>query len=148
MRWSAWPRPNEPRSTSCTWQRRKKKGLGNEIVLDRTRLIQVDLPEQLLAIEFERSEVVLAVRIVVAGERIERNHRCDRACDEFRTVRIDAGRHVELSERTIERARAERVVERGDAGGGVAHDLPPRFGLIERSGSGGRPNNASVGFTR
>src|SRR5262249_26091511 len=43
MRWSAWPPPNEPRSTSSGWLREKKKGLGNEVALDGRLLIQDDL---------------------------------------------------------------------------------------------------------
>ena len=70
MRWSAWPRPNAPRSTSTTWQRRSKKGLGNEIALDLRRLIQVDLPEAADAAFVDRAEVVLAMRIVVVGEGV------------------------------------------------------------------------------
>jgi hypothetical protein len=68
MRWSAWPRPNTPRSTSTTWQRRRK-GPGNEIALDLRRLIQ----------DFHRTEALIFCSQQVSARqgarRIAQDHR-------------------------------------------------------------------------
>ena len=114
MRRCAWPRPNDPTSTPSIWQRRKKKRLGNEIVLDRRPLIQVDLPKQLFAVEFERTEVMFTVRVVVGDEGVEGSNRADRTGDEFQSERRYAVGRVGLAQPSIEGTSADRIVERGN----------------------------------
>ena len=134
MRWSAWPRPNAPRSTSTTWQRRSKKGLGNEIALDLRRLIQIDLPEAADAALVDRAEVVFAVGIVVVGEGVEgANFRQQRATLLDRH-RLNAGgdHHGPADE-----GAAEVVVEGADAFGG-GHDCAGHGFSLLRLGMGWR----------
>ena len=54
--------------------------------------VVIDFPEQLFAVEYERSEVVLAVRIVVVGEDIECDHCGDRTCRELGSGATGGGR--------------------------------------------------------
>ena len=61
--------------------------LGLEIVV-------VDLPEQLLAVELEAAEVVLAVRVVVRIEVIERDHLRECLRHELGTLAVDAARQI------------------------------------------------------
>jgi hypothetical protein len=115
MRWSAWPRPNAPRSTSTTWQRRSKKGLGNEIALDLRRLIQVDLPEAADAAFVDRTEVVFAVGIVVVGENVEGAHLLEERATLIDRQGLDAGGD---NDHAADESAAEGVVEGADAFGG------------------------------
>ena len=75
MRWSAWPRPNEPRSTSSGWLREKKKGLGNEVALDGRLLIQ-DVLVKVLRCALERGDDIADVNLLAhagfSGDRLQR----------------------------------------------------------------------------
>ena len=125
MRWSAWPRPNEPRSTSCTWQRRKKKGLANEIVLDRTRLIQVELEKDALACGLDLAEDVLGPRIVVGVEGAEGLHLCQHFGLSVGAERDHARGHQYGA---AGQCAPERVVELADLGrafGVIDHVVTP-----------------------
>jgi hypothetical protein len=71
MRWSAWPRPSDPKSTPRTSRQRNEKGLCNGIMLDCRRLIQVEFPKAADAALIDGAEVVFAMGIVVLGEGVE-----------------------------------------------------------------------------
>src|SRR5208283_1658383 len=132
MRWSAWPRPNAPRSTPPTWQRRRKR-LGNEIALDLRRLIQVDLPEAADAGFVHRAEVVLAVRIVIVAEGLEgADLRQQRAALIARHGFDAGGDH----DHAADEGAAEGVVEGAD-GFGFGHGAGHGFALL-RLGLGWR----------
>ena len=135
MRWSAWPRPNAPRSTSTTWQRRSKKGLGNEIALDLRRLIQVDLPEAADAGFVDRAEVMLAMGIVVVGEGVEGANLREQRATLIDRHGFDAGgdHHGAADE-----GAAEGVVEGADAFGGGHGGAGHGFGLLRLRGWDGR----------
>jgi hypothetical protein len=123
MRWSAWPRPNTPRSTSTTWQRRRK-GPGNEIALDLRRLIQVDLPKAADAAIVDRAKVVFAVRVVVVGEGVERANLLEERATLIEQHGFDAGGDHDGA---ADKGAAEGVVEGPDAfgcgHGSVGHGL-------------------------
>jgi hypothetical protein len=60
-------------------------------------VVVIDFPEHGLAVELEAPEVVLAVGVVLARERIEGADSGKRPVDEVVTVRGDAARHHELA---------------------------------------------------
>ena len=134
MRWSAWPRPNAPRSTSTTWQRRSKKGLGNEIALDLRRLIQIDLPEAADAGFVHRAEVMLAVGIVVVGEGVEGANLREQRATLIDWQGFDAGGDHHGA---VDEGAAEGVVEGADAFGGGHGGAGHGFSLL-RLGMGWR----------
>lgn len=108
-------------------------------MLDLTRLIQIDFPEQFLAIEVERSEVVLLIWVVVRREVIECCDGSNNAGDELRSHRVDAGSHVGIAEPTVDQVLAERVIQFGDGLGVVAIGRPLFLRVRDKSGGGGNP---------
>src|SRR5208283_595700 len=150
MRWSAWPRPNAPRSTPPTWQRRRKR-LGNEIALDLRRLIQVDLPEAADAGFVHRAEVVLAVRIVIVAEGLEGADLRQQRAALIARHGFDAGSD---HDHAADEGAAEGVVEGADGFGfghggaghgfsllrlGMGRRVPWSWACAERRGATRRP---------
>src|SRR5271166_4033525 len=64
---------------------RNRKGLGNGRALDKLTLIQIDLEDDALAVDFQRGAVVLLPRVVIFAERVERANRRNGMRDEVRT---------------------------------------------------------------
>jgi hypothetical protein len=114
MRWSAWPRPNDPKSTPSTWRQGKKKGLCDGIMLDYRPLIQIDLEKELAARKVEAPEIVLAMWVVVAVEGVERYDFSDRHRAHVARQSVDARRQHRAGECRIE-GLAKRVVEIANA---------------------------------
>ena len=80
-------------------------------------VVVIDFPEQLDAIEFERAEIVLAVRVVVSREVREVADRCDRTVDKVIAVIGDAGgddKFVFGKSSTDEWMRPKGVIEYAD----------------------------------
>ncbi len=84
------------------------------------RLVEVvELEEELLAGDFEATEIVLLVRIVVRREIVERPGELDRLGPDFNRQRADAGRHHDSS---AGQRFAQTIVEDADLGALVALD--------------------------
>ena len=74
-----------------------KKGLANEIMLDRTRLIQIEFEKDAVACHVEGAHVVLIPRVVFFCEGVEGAHGRQHAGLRFEPEVDDAGRHHHLA---------------------------------------------------
>jgi hypothetical protein len=95
------------------WILRAELQLGIEVV---------DFPEKSLALVLEGAEVMLAVRVIVAGELVEAAHFAEDCTDAVLPERMNSCGYDQVPS---SEARTKRVIQSGDDCRAIGHGNPP-----------------------